>query len=132
MGIEKKMRRTTEEESGVPVLFLLKSLLFSYILTGILLLLLAFALYKFGLSEKIVSVVIIVIYVGATFFAGWVTGKHEKNRKFLWGLLIGCAYFLVLAGVSLAVNHSAGGIADSFLTTLALCAGGGMLGGMLS
>lgn len=132
MGIERKMRRSTGEESGAPVLFLLKSLLFSYILTGIFLILLAFALYKFKLSEKVVSIAIIVIYVAATFFAGWFTGKHEKNRKFLWGLLMGCAYFLVLAGVSLAVNRSLGGVADSFLTTLVLCAGGGMLGGMLS
>lgn len=115
-----------------PVIFLLKSLLFSYILTGALLVILAFLLYKLNLSEKIVSAAIIVIYVAATFFAGFMTGKKIRNRRFLWGLLEGCAYFLVLAAVSFAVGQCKTGIDTSFFTTLVLCAGGGMLGGMLS
>lgn len=119
-------------EGKVPFIFLLKCLLFSYILTAVFLLLLALMLYKLGLTEKIVSIAIIVIYVAATFFAGMVTGKRMQNRKFLWGLLMGSAYFLVLVAVSLIVNHSAADLGGSFLTTLALCAGGGMLGGMLS
>lgn len=116
----------------IPVLFLLKSLLFSYILTGGLLLLLALLLYKVGLSQKVVSICIIAIYVLATFFAGFITGKKLKSRKFLWGALMGVAYFLVLVVVSLAVNRQPGVLADSLLTTLVLCGGGGMLGGMLS
>lgn len=119
-------------ERKVPVIFLLKCLLFSYILTAAFLLLLAFLLYKLGLTEKIVSIAIIGIYVIATFFAGMVAGKRMQNRKFLWGLLMGSAYFIVLLLVSLLVNHSAGELGNSFFTTLVLCAGGGMLGGMLS
>ena len=119
-------------EKDIPVLFLLKSLLFSYILTAACLLLLAFLLYKFGLTEKIVSIAIIVIYVAATFFAGFVAGRKMQNRKFLWGLLMGGLYFLVLLLVSLLVNGSVGEIGNSFLTTMVLCAAGGMLGGMLS
>lgn len=116
----------------IPVLFLLKSLLFSYILTGSLLLLLALLLYKADLSQKVVSVCIIIIYVLATFFAGFITGRKLKNRKFLWGALMGAAYFLVLVAISLAVNRQPGVFSGSFLTTLVLCSGGGMLGGMLS
>ncbi|MBO5283773.1 MAG: TIGR04086 family membrane protein [Lachnospiraceae bacterium] len=127
------MNRNGQEKTGeVPVLFLLKSLLFSYILTGGLLLLLALLLYKAGLSRKVVSVCIIVIYVLATFLAGFITGKRLKNRKFLWGALMGAAYFLVLVMISLAVNRQLGALTNSFLTTLVLCSGGGMLGGMLS
>lgn len=116
----------------IPMLFLLKSLLFSYILTGGLLLLLALLLYKVGLSQKVVSICIIVVYVLATFFAGFITGKKMKSRKFLWGALMGVMYFLVLAAISLAVNRQPGILTNSFLTTLVLCSGGGMLGGMLS
>ena len=116
----------------IPVLFLLKSLLFSYILTGSLLLLLALLLYKADLSQKVVSICIIVIYVLATFFAGFITGRKLKNRKFLWGALMGAAYFLVLVVISLAVNRQPGVLSGSFLTTLILCSGGGMLGGMFS
>ncbi len=115
-----------------PALFLLKSLLFSYILTGGLLLLLALLLYKAGLSQKIVSVCIILIYVIATFFAGFITGKKLQNRKFLWGALMGVVYFVVLVVISLIVNRQPGVLSGSFATTLILCGGGGMLGGMLS
>jgi putative membrane protein (TIGR04086 family) len=106
------------------ILFLLKCLLFSYILTGGFLLLLALFLYKFQLSEKIVSIAIIVIYV--------MTGKRMGSRKFLWGLAVGLAYFAVMALISLAVNHEFKDLGTHFFTTLSICAAGGMLGGMLS
>ena len=111
---------------------MLKTLLFSYILTGVLLALLAFFLYKLGLGEKAVSVAITVIYVACTFFAGLIAGKKLKSRRFLWGLLMGGAYFLVLALVSLVAGGGDMGVGNSFFTTLVLCAGGGMLGGMIS
>lgn len=131
--MEKKLRvKSTNEEMGIPIIFILKCLLFSYILTGGLLLILALLLYRFGLSEKIVSIGIILIYIGATFFAGFVMGKKMRNRKFLWGLLLGSAYFMVLVMVSLVVNHSIGNLTNSFFTTMVMCAGGGMLGGMVS
>ena len=110
---------------------ILKCLLLSYLLTTGLLLLLALMLYRFGLSEKIVSVCIVAIYIIVTFFAGFLTGKREGSRKYLWGLLLGSLYFIVLLIVSLIVNHgmSASG---NFFTVLILCAGSGMLGGMVS
>ncbi|MGN0431123.1 MAG: TIGR04086 family membrane protein [Lachnospiraceae bacterium] len=126
----RSVRKDTGE--GLPILFLLKCLLFSYILTGALLLLLALLVYRFGLSEKVVSVIIIGIYIGATFFAGFVTGKRLKTKKFLWGLLIGSAYFIVLVILSLVVNHSFKDVATNFLSVLVMCAGSGMLGGMVS
>ena len=115
-----------------PVIFCLKCLLFSYILTAFLLLLLSFLLYKVGLTEAVVSVAIIAIYVISTFFAGFVTGKKMQSRRFLWGLMMGGGYFLVLLLVSLLVNHTVGSLGNSVMTTLALCACGGMLGGMVS
>ena len=53
-----------EEKSNTgefPVFFLLKTLLFSYILTGVLLAFLAVLLYKLRLDEKAVALAIIVI-----------------------------------------------------------------------
>lgn len=122
----------SSETGGIPVVFLLKCLLFSYILTGALLALLSFLLYKLGLGEKIVAVAIIVIYVGTTFFAGFMAGKRMQNRKYIWGLLEGIAYFAVLAVISAIAGEGGIAVGTSFFTTLALCAGGGALGGMLS
>ena len=112
--------------------FILKSLLISYLLTAGLLLLLALFLYKFSLTEKIVSLCITGIYILVTFLAGFLAGKREGARKFLWGLLMGCLYFIILTLVSLIVNHGMGDLSSGFFTTLILCAASGMLGGMLS
>ena len=133
------MKYTEREQSGklsdiagMPAAFLLKSLLFSYILTVLMLGVLAFLLYQFGLSEKTVSIAIIAIYVAATLFGGFITGKKMQSRRFLWGLLMGGIYFIILALVSLIVGKGNIQFGNSFFTTLVLCAGGGMLGGMLS
>ncbi|MBD5548165.1 MAG: TIGR04086 family membrane protein [Lachnospiraceae bacterium] len=114
------------------ITFILKCLLISYLLTTGLLLLLSLMLYRFGLSEKIVSICIIAIYIIVTFFAGFLAGKREGSRKFLWGLLMGGLYFIILIIVSLIVNHGMKDISGSFFTILMLCCGSGMLGGMIS
>jgi len=121
-----------EREKNIPSIFLAKSLLFSYILTVILLLLLTFLVYRAGMTEKMASIAIIAIYVISTFFAGFITGKKMGSRKFLWGLLMGSIYYLVLLVLSLLFNHTPGGLENSVITTFVLCAAGGMLGGMLS
>ena len=76
------------KNSTYPVFFL-KCLLFSYVLTVGLLLLLALFLYRFQLQEKTVTIGIIVIYVVSSFFAGFLSGKRMGSRKFLWGLFAG-------------------------------------------
>ena len=45
------------------IMWMIKALLASYIMTGILLLILTFFMYKFELNEKIVSAAIVGIYV---------------------------------------------------------------------
>lgn len=112
--------------------FVLKNLLISYLLTAGLLLLLALFLYKFSLTEKIVTLCITGIYIMITFLAGFLAGKREGSRKFLWGLMMGCLYFVILTLVSLIVNHGIFEFSSGFFTSLVLCAGSGMLGGMLS
>lgn len=112
--------------------FILKCLLLSYLLTTGLLLLLALLLYRFNLTEKVVSACIVGIYILVTFLAGFLAGKREGNRKFLWGLLLGGLYFLILIVISLIVNQGMGEVAGNFFTVLILCCGSGMLGGMLS
>lgn len=114
------------------ILFTLKCLLFSYILTGGLLLLLAFLLYKLHLSEKVVNVCMILIYIATSFFAGFITGKRKGKRKFFRGALMGGLYFAVLFLMSVVINRSFPQLSSDFTTTMLLCLGGGMLGGMLS
>lgn len=111
---------------------LIKSLLAAYIVTGLLLLLLALLLYKLQLSESVVNIGIIAIYVAACFLGGFLEGKMMKTRKFLWGGAFGLLYFTVLAVISLAVGQGFSGSSSHFVTTLILCMAGGTLGGMVS
>ena len=111
---------------------LIKSLLAAYIVTGLLLLLLALLLYKLQLSESVVNIGIIAIYVAACFLGGFLEGKMMKTRKFLWGGAFGLLYFAVLAVISLAVGQGFSGSSSHFVTTLLLCMAGGTLGGMVS
>ncbi len=124
------MERTGKQGENA-AFFLVRSLAFAYLLTGALLMLLAFLVYKAELGEKAVSIVITAIYVAATFLAGFTAGRKLQSRKFLWGLLEGLAYFAVLAVVSWLFGEEGKETGNSFLTTLVLCGAGGMLGGML-
>ena len=94
--------------------------------------LLAFMLYRFGLSEKVVSICIIAVYIIVTFLAGLLAGKREGRKKFLWGLMMGVLYFGILVAVSLVVNRGLEDVAGNMMTVFFLCAGSGMLGGMVS
>lgn len=111
---------------------ILKSLMLAYLVTGICLLILAVALYKLHLSENVIGVGIIVIYALASLIAGFFAGKSFGNHKFLWGLFSGASYFLVLLAVSYAMKEDPKEIVSNIYTTLAICAGSGMLGGMLA
>lgn len=104
----------------------------TYLLTGLLLLLLAFLVYQFGLGEKAVDIAIIVIYAAVNFGGGFFMGKKKKVKKFLAGFIMGMLYFVVLVIVSLVCNHGLQDFSGNFFTTMMICAGGGMLGGMLS
>ena len=95
------MERQFQKDSKV--MWVLKSLLASYVITGILLVLLAAALYKFELNEKMVSAAIIAIYVVATLIGGIMIGKYAKTRRFVWGLGLGIGYFALLLLITLGV-----------------------------
>ena len=116
-------------EKGISIL---KQLLSAYIVTAVLLMILSLFLYKMQLQEGTVRIGIIVIYAVSCFFAGFIAGKTEVKRQFLWGLLIGVLYFVVLVAVSVLVKHSLEDLLGRGITTLFICGGSGMLGGMLS
>ena len=117
---------------GKKAIWFVKSLLCGYIVTGFLLLILALMLYKLGLSEQNVNAGIVLIYVISTFSAGFVLGKLAGKRKFLWGLFAGITYFVLLMLITLGVYHAFQGNVTNFAVTFLLCAGGGMLGGMIA
>lgn len=128
------MEKRTNAADGLDVKFVrvLKALLCSYAVTAVLLLGLTLLLYKAGLSEEKVTAGILVIYVISTFAGGFAAGKMAGVRKFLWGILTGGMYFVLLVLISLGIYHSLEGSGIHLLITFCMCTGGGMLGGMVS
>ena len=114
------------------VLKVLSTLLIMYILTGVALFVLAFLLYKMELTENIVTIGITAIYVVSGLLGGIIIGKRMKTRRFLWGIIMGAAYFLVLLIGSALLNR---GLTSDMLhigLTLVMCMRAGMIGGMVS
>nr|WP_294468562.1 TIGR04086 family membrane protein [uncultured Sellimonas sp.] len=122
--------RVKGQKSGIMRIF--QALLVSYIVTGILLLVLAVLLYKLNLDKGTVTAGITGIYVVSAFAGGFLIGKLQRVKKFIWGLILGISYFLLLVLVTFGVYHTLQGDAVQIVTTFILCAAGGMLGGMLS
>ena len=111
---------------------LLKSLFTAYVLTGIMLLVLAFVMLKIGPGNEMLHMGIVFSYIFSAFVGGFIMGKKMKVKKFLWGVLLGSSYFAVIFLVSALLNQSIPEQGMTMLTVFAMCGLGGMLGGMLS
>ena len=100
--------------------------------TALLLFILSLCMYKMNLSVQIAQIVIIVIYIVVGLLGGFIMGKKMRERRFLWGLAVGAAYFFLLLVVSLAIG---GGKIDDMprmMVTMILCVASSMVGGMVS
>lgn len=121
-----------KKDVGRKVMWVLKSLLISYLVTVILLMILALLLYKFEIGERIVSAGIVSVYILSTLAGGVLIGKMARNKRFMWGIGLGMSYFLVLFLITLAVYRTISTDTVNLITTWILCTCGGMTGGMIS
>ena len=127
-----KPRNEKKNPAGVIAL----TVIFMYAASAILLFILAFLLYQMELTKEAVKIGIIAIYIVSGFAGGFFAGKQMKDKKYLWGLLAGGVYYLILLIFSLLFKQ---GIEEAvpaepmqMLITLLLCTVSGMAGGMLS
>lgn len=100
--------------------------------SALLLLGLTAVVFHMELDAKIAQIGIMAIYVLSGLCGGILIGKMKKEKKFLWGIVSGVCYFLVLLALSLI--HGAGTVADMvhLMTVLVFCVLSSMIGGMLS
>lgn len=124
--MDKLLRRNSK------VINFLKSLLISYIISGLLLFLLAFLMLRIDLPGAIVNGGIVVIYILSCLVGGFLMGKNSEQRRFVWGLVTGVLYFLVLLIISTVMNTFTGMDTSRLLSAFFICGFSGMLGGMLS
>ena len=109
---------------------MVRALIATYILSGILLVVLSFALFKFRLPENQVNLAVCAVYILSCFFGGIIAGKTMRTRRFFWGL--GSLYFLFLYLMSLAQKDGVTEDSKRLLSVLAMCTLSGMAGGMVS
>lgn len=109
-----------------------KILLIMYALTAVLLLLLAILVQRLGLESGTISLGICVIYVISCFIGGFFAGKVQRSKKFVWGILLGLMYLMIMLVITMIVKRGFTADVSDFVINLSLCAGGGMIGGMVS
>ena len=111
---------------------LIKTMVYAYIISGLLLFLLAFFMLKLDLSGALVNGGVVAIYIVSCFIGGFLMGKNCEQGQFIWGLITGIAYFLILVIISAIMNTFTGMDTSRLLSALFICGFSGMLGGMLS
>ena len=134
MNLQNRLKPRNEKKNPASVLGI--TLVLMYVISGVMLLLLAALLYNFELSEATVRIGVIAVYVASGVAGGFFVGRQMQEKKYLWGLIVGGVYFALLFALSLLVKSGTGETAAfdavRILTTLVLCAVSGMAGGMLS
>ena len=110
---------------------LLKALLVSYVVTVVFLLLLALGLYKFQISETIVTMGIMTTYGVSNLIGGRIFAGNIGKRRILCGVILSIAYLLILIGTSLIMNKGiieGGGLVKAVIISII----GGIAGGFVS
>lgn len=117
----------------------IKSLCISYLISIILLLFVSFLLYKIKFEENITQIFVYGIYIISCLLGGFFIGKSIGQRRFLWGLMFGLVYFIVLLFISFCIPMETTSIQTEthqetghILTVLAICLASGCVGGMIS
>ena len=113
------------------IFYVIKLLLIGYVISGIILVVLAFLMLKTNVSPGVVSGGLLFAYILSCFIGGLMLGKKMEKRKYLWGVLFGLLYFVTLFVISLAMKNVTGEMSTETITIMLLCASGGMLGGMV-
>lgn len=113
------------------VLQFVKGVLAAYAVSAVVLLILAFLMFQWDVSEEVIRGGVIFAYVISCFICGMFVSKEHTGRRYLWGILAGAAYYVILLIVSMVCNRAVFTSIPGILPALFLCLSGGMLGGMM-
>lgn len=130
MNFERRVKPRDAKTKPTTAIF--ASVFVMFIISALLLLLLALLLYKFELTEAVVKIGVVAVYVASGLTGGVLMGKIMREQKYLWGLTAGVIYFLVLFAASALVKGGFDMDTAKTATTFILCAASGMAGGMIS
>lgn len=112
------------------ILSFVRGLLTAYAISAVLLIVLAFLIYQWSISEEIVRGGILTAYVLSCFFGGILVSRSHTGKRYLWGMAAGVLYYAILLLVSFVWRPGDMSGAGNVFPVLFLCLSGGMLGGM--
>lgn len=101
------------------------------VITVVLILILAAVAWGLEWGGKLIGVGVTFLYGFCSFFGGFFTGKMAEKRQYLWGLLFGSVYFLLILLICLGAGSGLS-LHRGVWCNLLICLASGMLGGMLS
>ncbi len=109
-----------------------KVLVAEVVVSGVLLLVAAYAMLKLCPSDQTLNYYVMAIYAASSFVGGMIAGKSMGTRRFVWGIVAGMVYVAVVLVIALAVrgNVASGSVGLVRLIVPSVLAG--MLGGMMS
>ena len=114
----------------ITIIQVVKGIIVAYLVSAVILFLLAFLMYKWDISEGVIRGGIMFAYLISCFFCGSLVSKNRSGRKYLWGILAGVLYFLILLAVSFVCRGVMPLEISKFVPVFIYCALGGMIGGM--
>lgn len=103
-----------------------------YVISLLLLSLAAVLLWKMQLSVQQMQIGIYAIYGLSCLAGGFLCGRILTDRRILWGLLFGLAYFALLILLSIILSRAMIIISGRVIISLVMCLLGGFLGALIS
>lgn len=103
-----------------------------FVCSALLLLLLTTIIWKMDGGGKLLSGGVIAVYVISCILGGAIVGKVMGKQKFLWGMVIGLLYFviLLLIGIFVLRINMTGNV--QIISGGMICCISGMVGGMFA
>lgn len=111
---------------------IIKALILSFFVTALLIVVFAFFMFKFNISENAIALGVTIIYILSCGLGGFYIGKSIGERKFMWGFLVGAIYLVMLLIVSAIIGGDKSLLSENGFSLILLCLGAGTLGGMLA
>lgn len=107
-----------------------KGIIFSILLTLILVVLIATVTYFVDVSDKIISIILFSVSVLSTLTGAFLVTKGIQENGLIHGMFVGLGYFIIILVLSVISNNGLH-FNTNLLTMLLANIAGGMLGGIL-
>jgi putative membrane protein (TIGR04086 family) len=111
---------------------MLQTIVLAYIVSAVLLFVLAFVAYRAGMSQNVVTVGVHGVYIVSSWAAGLVIGIKMGRRRTLWGVGAGALYYVIILLMGVILNKGIAVDGAGMAIALALCIAGGFAGGFMS